>query len=1010
MLRMRSDSKNAADIEPSLLDSGTEMDFQDVPEDVEESHGLGLAIDGLNLESGTSSLKPALTQGGIAPIVPTILQQGTTLTKITKKKRKTLTFVLDTDKGKVFWDPSNPSKQFYIDDIQQIRLQCDARNYREEFQISAESEPRWFTVIYADQGRAKGRPVKTIHLIAPSQHTFELWTSTLDDLSRHRHELMAGLAGSWQDEKTLKGHWRREMAKHFGDQPRAENQEILDLCSVENLCRSLHIHCSKNVLRARFEQADVQNSGYLDFNEFKDFVRRLKHRNEIKDIYKSLTSDSCEGLGLEGFLNFLQETQGINVQAKRDHWTKMFGKCVRKSESQDQVMQDTLDVSSIFMSFQAFTAFLCSSNNIQAVKVGEVKFDRPLNEYFVSSSHNTYLLGRQFGGTSSVEAYIRALQRGCRCVEIDCWDGADGKPEVNHGRTMTSSALFADCISVISKYAFVSSPYPLTLSLEVHCNPAQQQKMVEIMIDELGERLVREPLMTNVFQLPSPEALRHRILVKVKVGQETAVDCESVPGRREIPAGRRDRSFSSPFSRPQADSPMLSSGPTMSSPPSMSPPEHFPTWGVGRGSMTTTSISSASEDSDHGRKDALRSKNGTKKGHKSKIIKSLGNLGVYTRGLKFNSFTLPESKTHNHIFSIAEKRFQTLCQDYDTKSQLEKHNMRYLMRVYPSGWRVTSTNPDPLMFWRRGVQMVALNWQTYDLPMQMNEAMFASGADRLGYVLKPKELRESVSIQEEITEPSIHGLGRIRKKLIRFSIEVISGQQLPRPKGVALEATIDPYIEIEMFCAEDKGKGVASGEGGQDASARNGMSGIGSPHRRRTGVVQANGFNPVFNDHFKLSLETKYPSLVFVRWTVWSSPDGHNYNTSPNANPLATFTAKLSSLEQGYRHVPLYDHNGEQFMFATLFCKIKKEEPVIVDREDPVPERSSGGFRRFHQTVFKRTLSVEKRNGKYSERKNTSSESTRTHGSESIRSHDLEKSSDASTKTNSSDLSNGRSS
>lgn len=265
---------------------------------------------------------------------------------------------------------------------------------------------------------------------------------------------------------------------------------------------------------------------------------------------------------------------------------------------------------------------------------------------------------------------------------------------------------------------------------------------------------------------------------------------------------------------------------------------------------------------------------------------------------------------------------------------------------------------------------MALNWQTYDLPMQMNEAMFASGSDKLGYVLKPRELRESLSIQEEISEPSIHGLGRVQKKRIRFSVEVISAQQLPRPRGIAPDVTLNPYIEIEMFCAEDRSRGIASGEGGQDASARDGMSGIGSPHRRRTHVVQANGFNPVFNEDFKLSVETKYPSLVFVRWTVWNSQDGHNYVTNPNASPLATFTAKLSSLEQGYRHLRLFDHNGDQFNCATLFCQIKKEEHVTVDKEDPVPEKGSL-LKRFNPSPFKRTKSVEKRNGNVVNRKSS---------------------------------------
>src|SRR5207237_1025947 len=135
-----------------------------------------------------------------------------------------------------------------------------------------------------------------------------------------------------------------------------------------------------------------------------------------------------------------------------------------------------------------------------------------------------------------------------------------------------------------------------------------------------------------------------------------------------------------------------------------------------------------------------------------------------------------------------------------------------------------------------------------------------------------------------------------------------------RPKNFGFDQGIDPYVEIEVFSADDKVKGAASGEGGLDASARNGMSGIGSPHRRRTKIIQDNGFDPIFNETFTMSLETKFPELVFVKWTVRNSVDGRSYGDRNGI--LATFTAKLSTLQQGYRHLPLYDTNGDQFLFS----------------------------------------------------------------------------------------------
>ncbi|KAI5297810.1 Phospholipase C [Ascosphaera atra] len=224
--------------------------------------------------------------------------------------------------------------------------------------------------------------------------------------------------------------------------------------------------------------------------------------------------------------------------------------------------------------------------------------------------------------------------------------------------------------------------------------------------------------------------------------------------------------------------------------------------------------------------------------------------------------------------------------------------------------------------------MVALNWQTFDVGMQMNQAMFAAGNDRLGFVLKPGSLRQK-------PPPGERKL-KLERQLIKFSIDVISAQQLPRSRGMGPDDSINPYVAIEVFSADDKRKGLTQGEGGINASARNGVTGIGVPHRRRTRIIRGNGYNPVFGDSFRVSVETKYPDLVFVRWVVWNSLDGRS--TSGNSVPLASFTAKLNNLSQGYRYLPLYDQSGDQYLFSTLFCKIVRHGhtpvPSLVDLEE----------------------------------------------------------------------------
>ncbi|EGX93658.1 PLC-like phosphodiesterase, TIM beta/alpha-barrel domain [Cordyceps militaris CM01] len=502
---------------------------------------------------------------------------------------------------------------------------------------------------------------------------------------------------------------------------------------------------------------------------------------------------------------------------------------IRNLQKHEQVFGDDGDAAPLDLA--GFLDYMASSNAAAILPRNDQDLSWPISAYFISSSHNTYLTGNQLYSDSTTEAYANVLRRGCRCVEID--------PRVLHGYTLTKEVPFRDVCATIRKHAFEASDLPLIISLEVHCNAEQQAVMVDIMKEAWGDvAVVAPPEKQGPAVLPSPDALRGKILVKVKYA----------------PAGR--------------------------------------SYGEG----------GDGEEEGLGRIDSGLPVKTAEKKKPSKIIRALSDLGIYTRAVSFKSWAQPEATMQGHIFSMSEKMFTT--HHTDNSAKLFEHNRDYMMRAYPSGLRIGSSNLNPPPFWGSGAQIVALNWQQTDEGMMLNQGMF-EGTN--GYVLKPQGYRPNLA--------SKSCPNTIIRKTLSLSVAVFAAQYIPLPSGDSSDSGFHPYVKMELHVDGNPSHDLATGKPralANQGHERDGEHKVHTKSHRGGADVDFHGQVLSFRGITDIVEE-----LTFLRFKVCD-------DEIVKDDLAAWACVRLDQLASGYRFIHLWDTKS-QYTKGVILVKIEKQ-------------------------------------------------------------------------------------
>ncbi|XP_014213260.1 1-phosphatidylinositol 4,5-bisphosphate phosphodiesterase classes I and II isoform X2 [Copidosoma floridanum] len=650
----------------------------------------------------------------------------------------------------------------------------------------------------------------------------------------------------------------------------------------------------------------------FQFEEFFNFYKSLTQRSDVERVFEELTGSSKRKLmSAAQFVEFLNQTQR---DPRLNEILHPYANTARATEIIRQYEPNAHNAQKGQLSLDGFLRYLMSEDNpIVAASRFELcdDMEQPLAHYFINSSHNTYLTGHQFTGKSSVEIYRQCLLSGCRCVELDFWNGKFDEPVIVHGYTLVPDISARDVIEAIADSAFKTSEYPVVLSFENHCNPRQQAKIAQYCREFFGDMLLDAPLESHKLvpgqELPPPALLKRKIIIKNKKKHHHKKNQKKKQQAQAGNVAQQQEDGTAGEVNGTDDQTKGENGP----PPDIIPlnevidgvvvvtngnnnedpndEAHAPMIQQRQGSKDSTQDdddeeeeSSTEEDESNvedinalrvGEKGAVADTKASKETEAGAEISALVN---YVQPVHFVSFEYAEKKNRMYeMSSLDEKQATTLLKERPL--EFVNYNKHQLSRVYPSGTRFDSSNFMPQVFWNAGCQLVALNYQTLDLAMQLNVGIFEYNK-RCGYLLKPEFMRRKDRRLDPFAESTVDGIiaGTVK-------IHVISAQFLT-------DKRVGTYVEVDMY----------------------GLPADTVRKKFRTKIVPNNGINPVYDEEPFVFKKVVLPELASIRIAAYEE----------SGKMIGHRVLPVVGLCPGYRHVALRTECGQPLPLASLFLHV----------------------------------------------------------------------------------------
>ncbi|RZB67635.1 Phosphoinositide phospholipase C 2 isoform B [Glycine soja] len=372
------------------------------------------------------------------------------------------------------------------------------------------------------------------------------------------------------------------------------------------------------------------------------------------------------------------------------------------------------------LNLETFFKYLFSDDNPPLLPSHGVHHDMtlPLSHYFIYTGHNSYLTGNQLSSDCSDVPIINALKKGVRVIELDIWPNASKDSiDVLHGRTLTTPVELIRCLRSIKDHAFVASEYPVVITLEDHLTPDLQAKVAEMVTQTFGDILFT-PNSESVKEFPSPESLKKRIIISTK------------PPKEYLEAKEKEKGDDSQHEKEKGDD-----------------SEHGKAsgedeaWGKEVPSLKGGTIEDYKDNNVDEDLNDEEEFDESDKSHHNEAPEYRHLIAIHAgkpKGGLVECLKVDPEKVRR--LSLSEQQLEKAAINYG--QQIVRFTQRNILRVYPKGTRIDSSNYNPLIGWMHGAQMVAFNMQGYGRSLWLMHGMFRANGG-CGYVKKPNFLLET---------------------------------------------------------------------------------------------------------------------------------------------------------------------------------------------------------------------------------------------------------------------------